>query len=104
MFVYRLSILLALGLFAAGCKTVNWYPIDGASGEEKAVADARKACRIDVKLAGLERAEEQRNEELRQAASNASKMVAREDYEQVRRQVWREIDICMARRGYRRED
>ena len=104
MSLSRISILLAVGLSAAGCKTTSWQAIDGASGEAAAVAEARKACRIDAKIAGLERAEEERDEELRQASSNASKMVAREDFEQIRRQVWREIDICMARRGYRRND
>ena len=101
---FKQFVLLSLALLAASCKTVSWQPIDGASSDASALAQARKACRIDAKLAGLERAEQERNDELRQAGSNASAMLAREDFEQVRRQVWREIDICMARRGYQRDD
>ncbi len=92
--------MVAVLLF--GCNAVNWQPIDGASGEAEAVAEARKLCRVDAKLAGLARAEEERDQALQQSRTNESKMVARDDFDQIRRQVWREIDICMARRGYQR--
>ena len=43
--------LLLPTLLLAGCKTVNWQPIDGASGDTAAIAEARKICRVDAKLA-----------------------------------------------------
>ena len=76
---YKTTLYLLPLLVLGGCGTVNWQPI-------------------------VQEPEDERDEGLRQASSNAAKMVAREDYEQIRRQVWREIDICMARRGYSRSD
>ncbi len=98
----KTCLLAIFGLLLCGCQAVGWQPIDGASGEASAIAEARKFCRVDAKLAGLERAAKERDEALRLSQTNESTMVARDDYDQIRRQVWREIDICMARRGYQR--
>ncbi len=95
-------LLLIPGLLLFGCQSVGWYPIDGASGAAAAIAEARKACRLEAKLAGLQNAQQQRDEALSQAETDASKQAARDEFNQIRRQVWREIDICMARQGYRR--
>ena len=98
----KTHLLLFAALLLTACQAVNWHPIDGASGSAAAIAEAREVCRLDAKLAGLENAREQRDAALGQASSDAAKKAARDEFEQIRRQVWREIDICMARQGYRR--
>lgn len=98
--IITLSLALAL---VSGCqKTLNWTPLDGGSADAAALEKARKACRIDIKLAGVERAEEEREQKLRSSTTDQAKMLANEDYEQLRRQVYREIDACMRKQGYKR--
>ena len=93
---------LALALLG-GCQGgLDWKRLDGGRDDPDRLERAQKTCRIEIKLAGLERAEAERDERLKSASSDAAKMLAKDDYETIRRQVYREIDTCMNRQGYRR--
>ena len=85
----------------AGCGT-TWTGLDGGTASEAKLERALEKCRVERKLEGLARAEEERKRELRQAASNQQKMTAKENYAEIERQVYREIDICMHGEGFRR--
>ena len=94
------GLILAL---LAGCQSgLDWKPLDGGSIDPERLELAQKACRIDIKLAGLEHAETLRDERMRRATSNEAQMLAKDEYEDLRRQVYREIDTCMNRQGYQR--
>ena len=98
--IITLSLTLAL---LAGCQqNLAWKRLDGSSADSGQLEQARKKCRIEVKLAGLERAQEERDEKLRQASSNQAQMLVKDDYEEIKRQVYREIDTCMNQQGYKR--
>lgn len=98
------SCLIIVGLaLLGGCqKNLAWTRLDGTSADTDKLEQARKACRIDIKLAGVERAEEERNENLAKASTNQAKMLVKDEYEEIRRQVYREIDTCMNKQGYKR--
>ena len=94
------GLVLAL---LAGCQGgLDWKRLDGGRDDPSRLERAQKTCRIEIKLAGLERARDERDERVRNASSDAAKKLAKDDYEAVRRQVYREIDTCMNRQGYRR--
>ncbi len=97
-----ITITLSLALFTGCQSNLNWKPLDGSSAETAEVEKARKACRIEIKLAGIERAEEERDKKLSQSSTNQAKMLAKEDFDQEKRQVYREIDTCMNKQGYKR--
>lgn len=99
-----LVILITLTLaLPGGCqKNLNWTPLDGSSSDAARLAKARKACRIEIKLAGLERARDDRDRKLDSASTNAAEMNVRDEYKQIKRQVYREIDACMRKQGYAR--
>ena len=97
-----ITITLTLTLLV-GCQTnLDWKPLDDTNADAKHLDEARKACRIDIKLAGIDRAEEERDEKLGQSSTNQAKMAVKDDYEALRRQVYREIDACMRKQGYKR--
>jgi hypothetical protein len=97
-----ITITLTLTLLG-GCQTnLDWTPLDGANADANQLEEARKACRIDIKLAGVDRAEEERDEKLSQSSTDQAKMLVKEDYDELRRQVYREIDTCMRKQGYKR--
>ncbi len=86
-----------------GCQGgLDWKRLDGGRDDPERLEQAQKSCRIEIKLAGLERAEAERDERLKQASSDAAKKSVKDDYEAIRLQVYREIDTCMNRQGYRR--
>jgi hypothetical protein len=87
---------------ASGCSGLNWTRLDGSSADEARLEKALQTCRVERKLEGLERAREDRSRALGEAKSNQQKMVAREDYAEIERQVYQEIDTCMYRQGFRR--
>ena len=91
-----------LTILAAGCSTITWTRLDGGSADEARLAQALETCRVERKLEGLARAEEDRSRQLGVAKSNQQKMVARETYADIERQVYREIDTCMYGQGFRR--
>ena len=95
-------IIFTLVSLTACQKQLAWTRIDGDSTRESRLQAARKACRIDIKLAGVERAEQDRDEKIRRSASDLAKSQAKNEYEQIRRQVYREIDTCMNKKGYKR--
>lgn len=87
----------------AGCqKNLSWTRLDGSSPTAEQLQHARKVCRIDIKLAGLERAEEDRDADLVKASTNQAKMLVKDEYDLVVKQVYREIDTCMSKKGLRR--
>lgn len=88
-------------ILAAGCGT-SWKRLDGGPADEARLARALETCRVERKLEGLARAEEERSRQLGLAKTNQQKMTAREDYAEIERQVYREIDICMQKQGFRR--
>ena len=97
-----ISITLALTL-SAGCgQKLAWTRLDGGKADSEQLQKAQKACRIETKLAGIERAREDRNEQLKKASSNEAEMLVKDEYEEIRRQVYREIDTCMNKQGYKR--
>ena len=75
---------------------------DGGSADEARLQQAQKECRIETKLQGLERAREDRDKGLAKAATNQRQMLVKDEYEEIKRQVYREIDTCMNRQGYKR--
>ena len=89
-------------IIVTGCGT-TWTRLDGGSADEARLERALETCRVERKLEGLARAEEERSRQLGLAKTNQQKMTAREDYAEIERQVYREIDICMHRQGFRRQ-
>ena len=81
---------------------IPWKPLDGGSANEARLQAARQVCRIEIKLAGLKRAEQDRDEKRRRASTEQAKTRAMNEYEQVKQQVYREIDTCMYQQGYQR--
>ena len=93
---------LALAL-QGGCQGgLDWKRLDGGRDDPGRLEQAQKTCRIEIKLAGLERARDDRDERLKQASSDAAEQRVKDEYETIRRQVYREIDTCMNRQGYQR--
>ena len=97
-----ITIALTLALLGGCQQSLKWTRLDGSSADEARLEQARKACRIDIKLAGVERAEADRDEKIKKSSTNQSKMLAKEEYDSIRRQVYREIDTCMNKQGYKR--
>ena len=97
-----ISLSLSLALLASCGQKLAWKRLDGSATDGARLQQAQKACRIEVKLAGLERARDERNERLRTASNNQAQMLAKDEYEELERQVFREIDTCMNKQGYRR--
>ncbi len=97
-----ITITLTLALLGGCQKNLDWRPLDGASANPAQLEKASKACRIEIKLAGLERAQEERDQKLGAASTNQAKMLVEDDYEQIKRQVYLEIDTCMRKQGYKR--
>jgi hypothetical protein len=86
MKVFSLPLLLVALSLASGCQP-KWLRLDGSSADEARLEKAKKTCRVDRKLAALER---------------EAKMLIKEDFDAVERQVYKEIDICMHGEGYKR--
>ena len=57
-FKFRILIILALVLIG-GCQ-IKWVKLDGSSVADTKLQKARTTCRVDKKLAGLERAEKRK--------------------------------------------
>ena len=101
MKVFSVSLLVMTLTLASGCQP-NWTRLDGGSADEAGLQTAKKTCRVEKKLAALERAREGRDDDITKSSSNDSKMLIKDDFAAVERQVYREIDICMHREGYKR--
>ena len=98
-----LIILIAtLALLGACSSQLKWTSLDGNNAAEAELEAARKTCRTDRKLANLENAESERDKDLKLAKTNESKMLVKDDFETVKRQVYQEIDTCMFKQGYKR--
>ncbi|MGD8419554.1 MAG: hypothetical protein PVI70_19420 [Gammaproteobacteria bacterium] len=87
---------------AAGCQA-GWTRRDGAAVDASRLEQALKVCRVERKLAGLERARDERDRGLRQAGSNQATTQVKEDFAAIERQVQAEIDACMQQQGYARK-
>ena len=99
----HLYLLLAGLALLAGCqKNLGWTRLDGSSPKAEQLEKASKTCRIEIKLAGLERAQEARDTDLDKASTDQAKMRVKDEFDQLRLQVYREIDSCMNKQGYRR--
>ena len=96
----RLSLLIVV-VALAGCQP-GWVRIDGNSGDADALEAARQACRVDERLAELERARTANSAEAARAGSNDNRMQQLDDFEQQAFVVNQEIDACMQQQGYRR--
>ena len=101
MKAFSLSLLVVALSVASGCQS-KWVSLDGSSASETGLEAAKKTCRVDRKLTALERAREERNDDISNSSTNEARMVIKEDFDAVERQVYKEIDICMRREGYRR--
>ena len=98
-----LYLIIAGLILLGGCQSnLAWTRLDGSSATPEQLQEASKACRIEIKLAGIERAQEERDDDLNKASTNQSKMLVKDEYEQLKQQVYREIDTCMNKKGYRR--
>ena len=95
------TITLALLLAACG-QNLAWKRVDGGSVSDARLQAAEKECRIEAKLAGVERAKEARDDGLRKATTNEAEMRVKKEYDEIRQQVYREIDTCMSKKGYKR--
>ena len=96
------TIVLCLALLAGCSQKLTWTRLDGDSPDPAKLEAAQKKCRIVSKLTGLERALEDRDQKLKNSSSDQAQTLAREEYEAIRQQVYREIDTCMTRLGYKR--
>ena len=97
-----LPALLALTLLA-GCQSNRWVRLDDKPADAASLQQARQSCRIEQKMAELERARDAGNESLRKANSNAAKMVARDNIQITERAINAEIDACMQAEGFKRD-
>ncbi len=96
------SIIAGLALLAGCQKNLGWTRLDDSSPKAERLEQARKACRIDIKLTGLERAKDERKINLKKASTDKAKMLVKDEYEQIKNQVYQEIDTCMNKKGYQR--
>ena len=96
-----LALLLPLLMVFGGCSS-PWYRLDGAGVEDADLQQALKTCRVARKLEGLERARDDRDDDLDQSTTNQQSMLIREEFSAIERQVYQEIDTCMYKQGYRR--
>lgn len=97
-----LTVIAASTLIGACSSQLQWSNLDGSSPDTAELQEASKTCRIDKKLAALENADSERGSKVRKAKSDEARMLFNEDFDQVRKQVYREIDTCMSRQGYKR--
>ena len=96
------TIVLCLVLLPGCSQKLAWTRLDGGSPDPAQLAAAHKKCRIAFKLTGLERAREERDQKLKNSSSNQAQTLANDEYEEIRQQVYREIDNCMTKLGYKR--
>ena len=96
------TIVLGLALLAACSQKLAWTRLDGGSPDPAQLEAVQEKCRIKFKLTGLERAREERDQKLKNSSSDQAQMLAKDEYEEIRQQVYREIDTCMTERGYKR--
>jgi len=101
MKVLSVSLLALFLSLASGCQ-LKWVRLDGSSVDQATLEQARQTCRVDKKLAGLERAREERDDKLAKSSTNEAKMLLKDDFAAVEKQVYQEIDTCMNKQGYRR--
>lgn len=101
MKVFSLSLLVVALSVASGCQS-KWVSLDGSSADETGLEKAKKTCRVDRKLAALDRAREERNDDIAKSSTNEGRMLIKENFDAVERQVYKEIDICMHSEGYKR--
>ena len=97
-----ITIPLTLALLAGCGQKLSWTRLDGGSADQARLQQAQKECRIEIKLQGLERAREDRDKGLAESSTNQGQMLVKDEYEEIKRQVYREIDTCMNKKGYKR--
>lgn len=97
----RIRPMLLLACLLAGCGGNSWVRLDTAAAAVD-LPSAKQICRLDEKLAQLERVRQEDYAALQQARTNETKMVARDNLQLNQREIRDEIDDCMRRQGYRR--
>ena len=96
----KISIIIAL-VVSSGCQ-LKWVKLDGSSANEVHLEKASVACRIDRKLTALERAEAENKAEISATKDRDLKKLLKAEFTEVKNTVYREIDTCMNRKGYKR--
>lgn len=97
---FRIWIILALVLIG-GCQ-IKWVKLDGSTATDAKLQNARTTCRVDKKLAGLERAEKEMKRQVSATRTKESKQALEQEFDTVEITVYREIDICMHKQGLKR--
>ena len=93
-------IVISLALLT-GCQ-LKWVNLDGTKPFEARLEKALSACRVDRKLAALERAGAENKDRIAKTKDRDRKQQLKNQHEEVRVTVYREIDSCMRRQGYQR--
>ena len=98
---FTVSLLAVTLTLVSGCQP-GWTSLDGSNADEAGLQKAKQACQVDSKLAAIESARQERDDDITKSSSNEGKMLIKDDFAAVERQVYREIDLCMRREGYKR--
>lgn len=98
---FSVPLLAVFLLLASGCQ-LKWVRLDGDSVDQARLEEAKQSCRVERKLAALERAREERDDKLARSSTNEAKMLLKDDFDAVEKQVYLEIDTCMHKQGYMR--
>ncbi len=96
----KISIVFVLVLMSA-CQ-LKWVKLDGSNPDEARLEKAMRSCRVDKKLAALERAGDENKKKIAGTKDRDRKQQLKDGHEAVRETVYREIDTCMRRKGYQR--
>ena len=103
MKTFPILTLVVTSFLLGGCQgNLKWKRLDGGNADEARLMLAQKTCRIEVKLAGLGRAEEERDARIREVTQKEARAIIEDEYQAIRVQVYREIDACMNKQGYQR--
>ena len=93
--------MLAL-LLVGACQKTAWQPLAQTELDSGDLERAKRACRVDERLAELVNARSESSEALRKANTNAGKMLVRDDIQLKEKAIYAEIDACMNAEGYAR--
>ena len=91
--------IVVLALAAIGGCQAGWVRVDGGRADKATLEQARATCRVDEKLAALQRARDANYDEAARAGSNEGRMLQIDSFEEESYAVYQEIDACMRRQG-----
>ncbi len=95
-------VVIISAIFINGCRS-EWVRQDNRPVVQAEFQNARAVCRVDEKLAQIEQADTERNENLASSSSNEATMVANENFALEKQAIYAEIDECMQQQGYQQE-